>query len=237
MIGALAIFALIVSGLHAGADRFDDLAFSVINVIDALVDDLVVGLIASVGGFFGAAHESIEAASYRAAELIDLDAKLALSKELALGLELFADVILALPLLDPRAGKTGKNELLAAARGAVIDPSIIRFCAPLAAGAAAIAGVAVVTRETAVAFGELASWLAKIGAGAALIATAILAARAITRALVRGDVVMRADLGTGTSPVKRRFRGVWTFAIALPLALVAAIDGEIYRTAIALVTG
>jgi hypothetical protein len=229
---AIGIFSLMVAGIHAGADRFDDLAFSALNLVDRAADSLFAGIIEAVGGLFGAERSWIDANSYRAAELVDLDLKLAAARYAALGLELVVDAILAVPILDPTLPRAGGFELRRSFAAVTGDPTVLRFAAPLAAAAACLAGALVISRELGVVGHEVATqlslspvasvWLSRgIGLAVLSLAIGVLSVRAFARAMVRADRLAFDDASGGTTARRRRLRGWPTALIALPLAAIA----------------
>lgn len=231
----LGTFALIVVGLHAGADRFDDLAFAILSFIDRLADAAATAVIEPVGSLFGATEGSIERATYRAVEWVDLDGKLLAARYLALSLELAADLLLALPVLDPRLPRVTRSELARAAAGALKDPTVLRWAGPLAIGAAVLAGTALVSRELQVGVHELAThleldpfvaaFLARlIGLSALLFSAIVLGLRAMERAVLRADRRATEDLRSGRPGLRRRLRGLPVLALALPLSIVALFE-------------
>ncbi len=230
---AVGLFALVVTGVHAGADQADDFVFELLSLIDRAVDGALARVIPVVMGWFGAEPLAVERAVLRALEWVDLDEKLAASRVVALVIELLVGLALAVPLVDPRAPRASRVALGRALRDLVRDPTVLLWVGPLATGAASLAGLAVVASEIeGLARGALGP-LALAPAAEALTARAlaigvtsivlvVLAARGVLRALVRADALSLADAQRARPALRRRLRGWLVALVALPLALLAA---------------
>lgn len=234
----LAMFALVVTGLHAGADHLDDLVFTALDVADRAADRLLAVVIGGVGEFFALGPEWIEKVSYLAAEVLDFDEKLAASRVIALLLEAAADLIFALTVLDPRAQRTTLAMLKTAVHRALLDPTLLRIAGPVAMAGATLAGVAVVAREMQVAAHELSTHAelaphvaAALARGLGLVALSVsllvLGVRAVVRSAVRGDLIAEQDRIEGVKERTRRLKGAWTLMVALPLAFIALGDSAL----------
>jgi len=231
---AIGLFCLVMTGIHAGADRADDTLFEIVSALDELIDGLLASAIPAVLGVFGVSPETGESWAFRALEAIDLDAKLGIARVLALFLEALVGLALALPLVDPRAPRASRVALARAIRSLVLDPTLLLWAAPIAVGAASLAGTLVVIAEmetlarATVAPLELGPTAEALGARAValaigLVVITVLGVRGTGRALVRAEALSTADHMALRSRVRRRLRGLFTALIAVPLALFGAI--------------
>ena len=226
----LGMFALVVVGLHVGADRADDLVFFFVNTVDGLVDAVLGASIRWVGELFGAPPSTLARATYVVEQWIDLDLKVAAAKESALLLELVAAALVALPLLARPAAPQSCTP-----RGTMSDPTLLSIALPVSVLVASAAGAVVVANEVHVglhglvvaAVGPLepASLLARaIGFVTLVSATWFLGVRAALLAVGRARDRTLADRRDLVSPRRRRTRGLVTTLVAAPLAL-AGIQG------------
>src|SRR5215470_4035640 len=71
----LALFSVLAVGLHVGSDRVDDQLFVLFNAIDAALDTASTAFIKEVFTWFGASAQTIDAATFRAIDFIDLESK------------------------------------------------------------------------------------------------------------------------------------------------------------------
>lgn len=104
----LGIAGFTIAGVHLGADRIDDGCFVVLNFIDAGIDDLVARFFhfAQQVGF--TSMESARSLSLDFADLVDVEAREAAARWVAIGMELWVDFLLGRAALgyreDPALG-------------------------------------------------------------------------------------------------------------------------------------
>ena len=235
LLAALGMAALVIVGVHVGADRLDDRLFGLLSILDGAADAWSSLMIRWVGGGLDVGAGTIERAVFRVSDLIDLEAKITGSRVLALAVELCADLILVVPLFVAR-GIGERGALLRALIGTLRDPTLLRFVAPLAIAGAALAGlhaggrelqsgVYTQLRELRLAAGPAAGAARVIGLGGLALMTWYLAVPAWVRAVIRSDRVAARDRAQGASAWARRLRGKWTAAVALPVVVLALIEG------------
>ena len=97
----LGVFALVVIGVHAGADQLDEHLFLILNLIDRGLDAAMTWTVESIGSLIGAGQGAIEAMTLNAVGLIDLSTKIAIARWLALIAELLVILVLALFFAEP----------------------------------------------------------------------------------------------------------------------------------------
>ncbi len=144
LLSPLALFGLVVLGLHAGSDRLDDLAYVVLNTIDRFFDGLLGGLVQAVLPSMGASAKTVGQWTYALASLIDLEEKRWAARVVALAFELTADWLLIWPVLRHRGDRTPWRQAWPSPRrirniGAVF--------APVAVALAGTAGAVVVAQQ------------------------------------------------------------------------------------------
>ncbi|MFO0729357.1 MAG: hypothetical protein U1E65_36595 [Myxococcota bacterium] len=231
---ALGLLALLLTGAHAAADRLDDLAFTVISGMDAVLDALVGAAVDTVGPWFEPSASARDAVIQAAESWIDLDAKLWLAQRLALLAEAWIALVLALPLLDPRIGLATRQRVRAAVSAALLDPTALSWAAPAATLLAGLAGALLAERElSALARAQLAgrgvapALIAALPLAAGAVAFALtvtLALRATARALVRARALADRDRDQARTRLRRALRGVFLALTALPASAFAFFD-------------
>lgn len=232
---AIGVFALVITGVHAGADRVDDLVFELVSAVDRAIDGVLAQVVAAALGWVDTPAEEVERAVLRALELVDLDEKLAASRVVALILELIVGLALAVPLVDPRAPRASRVALARALRNLARDPTVLLWAGPAATGAASLAGLAVVAAEletlarAAVTPIGLVPAVEALGGRIFAIAVAaivlvVIAMRGVARALVRADALSAADVRALVPAARRRLRGLAVAFVALPVAALAVAD-------------
>jgi hypothetical protein len=246
LIFGAAVFALLVAGVHGGADRLADLLFGALNFADQIADLAFERAIHAVLGALGAETSTIERAADWAMSLVDLPLKLSAAKYAALALELTVDLILLPAALTPALRAGDLSELRRALNDSFRDPTLLRFASPLAVGAAAVAGVGAVAREIEagaypLAFRAVGALVSPAppdralagalsrgaGLGALALSAAWLTLPAVFRAMIRADRIARNERLTPEIPPRaRRLRGLWTALVALPVALLAASESS-----------
>ena len=230
----LGLAALLLAGAHAAADRLDDLAFTVISGMDAVLDALSGALIEAVGPLLGMTEADQLRWAQAAEGLIDLDQKISIARGFALLLEALIALLLALPLLNPAVGLATVDRVRVAFSAMLHDPTALLVAAPTATLLAALAGSFVVAHELEAAARAL---LAERGLGGPLqlrlplalgmvgfLASSRLGARASLRALVRARALSERDRERGKSAARRRARGLFLLVAALPAAAMAFFD-------------
>ncbi len=230
----LGLAALLLAGAHAAADRLDDLAFTVISGMDAVLDALSGALIEALGPVIGLAEVDQLRWAQAAEGLIDLDQKIVLARGVALLLEALIALLLALPLLNPAIGLATVDRVRVALSAMIHDPTALLLAAPTATLLAALAGSFVVAHELEAA---ARAFIAERGLGGALqlrlpvalgmvgfLASSRLGARASLRALVRARALSERDRERGKSVARRRARGLFLLVAALPAAAMAFFD-------------
>jgi hypothetical protein len=226
----LGLLTLVAVGVHAAADTLDDRLLWVVDQADAAFDQLV--------GRYALTEPLVE--------LLTLEGRTTLARALALGWELSADMVLALPALgyreqgveqrprwqqlleeEPRAGW---RELLARC---VRRPTTLRWLRPLATALVAVAGACAVARllqgTVYLAWRELLGDRVADGVARALaVATLVgllgrLGWRAVLRNLQHADSLSEAQAHT---PWQAFSLGLWGSALVVPLAVAAAMDAS-----------
>jgi hypothetical protein len=106
----VAALCLVVLGVHAAADLFDDVLFRLLDALDLFVDNTVWHLLEKLAswGAFSPADAARHAQGF--AEAVDVDHKDRMSRWLALGVELGVDLLVVDFVLGPR----GKSDVEAA---------------------------------------------------------------------------------------------------------------------------
>lgn len=238
------LFALVAVGVHVGCDRLDDQAFVALSTLDAITDATLVSILRWAGELFGASGASIEAWTYRAVDLVDVDAKQWLARWIAVALELVTDVVLALPVFLHRNLPASARALGVLVKKSFADPTVLRVAAPIASACACLAGAFAISREAQVLTHSVASGLAVMSEhrDLATLAASIAGYLALCVVLWRlGAVVVLGALtyadGRATRDAldvvgqkKRRLRGWFTAFVALPIAITAVLATPITGT-------
>ncbi len=230
----IGLAALLLAGAHAAADRLDDLAFTVISGMDAVLDALSSGLIEAFGPLLRLSSVDQQRWAQAAEGLIDLDRKIALARGVALLLEALIALLLALPLLNPGIGLATVERVRVALSAMLHDPTALLLAAPTATLLAALAGGFVVAHELEAA---TRAFIAERGLSTEVqrqlpvalglvgfLASSRLGARASLRALVRARALSERDRERGKSVARRRARGLFLLVAALPAAAMAFFD-------------
>lgn len=228
----LGVFAVLAVGMHAGSNRADDHLVVVYNALDAWVDDLLTAVLGWGLRRFGAEPSTVDRATFVVVDFIDLEVKDVLARGTALVAELWADVLLAVPLLLFRRRTVSIKASWAAFRA---DPNLHWGVAPLAAMAAAVSGSFLIAREVQIAmYAQLTrlpipSEYIEIGVGVfgALALGLVglrLGLRAVASTLTWAESRARADRATDKTALRRRLRGIWLALVALPLAMLALVE-------------
>lgn len=225
----LGLLTLVAVGVHAAADTLDDRLLWVVDQADAAFDQLV--------GRYALTEPLVE--------LLTLEGRTRLARALALGWELSADAVLALPALgyreeggepqprwqalleEPRAGW---RELLVRC---VRRPTTLRWLRPVATALVVVAGACAVARllqgTVYLAWRELLGDAVADGVARALaVATLVgllgrLGWRAVLRNLQHADSLSEAQAHT---PWQALSLGLWGSALVVPLAVAAALHAS-----------
>jgi hypothetical protein len=242
----LAIFAVLSVGLHVGSDQLDDHLFVVTNALDSALDALLGAIIREVWSWFGARPETIDAATFRAADFIDLEAKVTAARLGALAFELAAVFVLALPVFFYRARDGDLRTTIQRFARSLKDPTILKVAAPLGVLFASVAGVFAVSREIQVLAHSLASKLVAdpaettaLAAIGGLLAMAIVFVRialpATLSAIGYAERIAQNEIILAVPASRRRMRGLFVAIFALPLSGLALAATPFIGTVRALV--
>jgi len=220
-VAALGMLALLAIGLHAGANELDDHAFVLLSALDRFLDHALLAAIDLLRAADLIDAGNGERYAFAAIDALDFDLLNVAARHVALGLELAAWAVLV-----PAIALAGREPAPVTRRPG------LWLAAPLAALAAAVAGAAVLgdhvhaaVHSAAVGAGltrYLATWIARSLAGLALLAALVYLALPAASAAERCALRLRArdrELG------RRRARGLLAAFVALPVALVALIEG------------
>ncbi len=223
------LMALVAVGVHAAADTLDDRLLSLVDLADSAFDRLV--------GRFSATE--------RLVEWVSLERRTVLARMLALGWELAADLVLALPALGYHEEEAPRTETWRGALGTARPtwrmlfarclrrPTTMRWTRPLATAAVVLAGACAVAlsiqgtvylswREL---FGDRAADVVARGLalGALVGLLASLGWRAVLRNLQHAD----ASCELHARGWRQAFaHGLVGSALVVPLALAAALDAS-----------
>jgi hypothetical protein len=227
----LGLLALIAVGVHAAADTLDDRILSLVDLVDAAFDRLVGSSTVTEG----------------LVELISLEQRSTIARALALGWELYVDLVLALPALGYRESTATQEQepwrkylqqdtrptwRLLFARS-LRNPTTLRWTRPLATAAVVLAGACAVARL--VQGTVYLSWRELMGEGASDMAArglaiaalvgilATLGWRAVLRNLQHADTVSEEQV---RSRMQALSLGLAGSALAVPLALAALLDAS-----------
>ena len=211
----VALFGLVVLGLHAGSDRLDDLAFRLLNGVDRLFDYVLSGVVKAVLSAVRAGPGTIARWTYAAVSLIDLEEKRWAARVLALGVELLADVMLVWPVLRYRRDRTPWRQAVPPVReihniGAVF--------APIAVALAGCAGAVVVAQQAQLQLFWFFRFLGRTGASQTAGTGAILVLLFVGWRLVIPTVRAGLAFGRAQSEQNPWYRGGW---MAGPLFIAA----------------
>ncbi|MEM7674599.1 MAG: hypothetical protein AAF449_01210 [Myxococcota bacterium] len=207
----VALFGLVVLGLHAGSDRLDDIAFRLLHNLDRLVDGLAAKTIEVVLGALGVGERTISRWSYAAISVIDLEEKRWAARVLALMFEMLAAALLIWPVLRHQSDRTPW-------RRAFESPGRIRnigvVFAPVAVACAGMAGAVVVAEHAQLQLFWILRFLGRSTAGTAAGVGALLMLIAVLFRLTLP--AFRASLAFGRA---RASRGPWFYGwwLAAPL--------------------
>lgn len=207
----LAMSALLAVGAHAAADVLDDRFLALADRLDAVFDAVV----------------SRWALTRPLVDLVDLEERTWFARALALSFELWADLVLALPMLgyDERVDEWGR--LLELGRRALARPTLLRLLRAPVALCLAIAGASAVGRLV---HGEvyvsLRGLLGSHGAlflarPAALLAVALVLGSIAWRAFLRA--LEHADLRSEPRTPRTVLAGAFGSLPLVPLALAALL--------------
>ncbi|MEL7368195.1 MAG: hypothetical protein AAFN74_04730 [Myxococcota bacterium] len=222
----IALFGLVVLGLHAGSDRLDDIAFRLLHDLDRLVDGLMAKTVEVVLGALGAGDRTVARWSYAAISVIDLEEKRWAARVLALMLELFAAVMLVWPVLRHRNDQTPW-------RKAFEPPGRIRnigvVFAPVAVACAGFAGAVVVAEHAQLQLFWVLRFLGRQVAGRAAGFGALVVLLAVLGRLTLP--ALRASLAFGRARADRGpwFRG-WLLAAPLFIGILAVAPKPLWRS-------
>ena len=222
----VALFGLVVLGLHAGSDRLDDLAFSVINALDRFADQVLAALVKGVLAPFGPSQRTVARWTYAAVSLIDLEEKRWAARMVALLFELTADVLLLWPVLRHRQDRTRWRDALPSPRSISNMGAVL---APLAVGMAGFAGAVVVAQQAQLQLFWLVRGLGRdvagkvAGAGALIILLTV-----IFRLTIPG---IRAGLASSRASAEHGpwWRG-WPLVAPFFIAMLAMSPAPLWRT-------
>ncbi|GAC1337407.1 MAG: hypothetical protein NVSMB23_03810 [Myxococcales bacterium] len=209
----LALCALLAVGAHAAADVLCDRLLFAIDGASSALDELF----------------SRWSVTQPLVDLVGLPQRSLLARGLAFALELWADALLALPLLayEERAGEG--QRALALLRKLWTRPSTLRIARPIFTAAVAVAGSCAVARLLRASIFAAARGVAGPGAAGGLARLAGLAALAAVLALIAGRAVVQglvhADARAGRTGGGRRralTAGLAGTALLAPVAWAAA---------------
>jgi hypothetical protein len=217
----LGLLALIAVGVHAAADTLDERLLTLVDGLDAALDQLA------------SRHSLTEPL----VDLLSLERRTTLARVLALAWELTADGVLALPALGYREGPPVSGERgdtwRAVLRRCLRAPTTVRWIRPLATALVVVAGACGVARL--VQGTVYLSWRELLGdpvadgvaRGLALAALVGLVWRLGTRAVLRA--LQHADAASERHA--RGFLRAVTYglpgsALVVPLALAATLDAS-----------
>lgn len=226
----LGLLSLIAVGVHAAADTLDDRLLTLVDMADAAFDRLVGASSVTEG----------------LVNLISLEQRTLIARALALGWELYVDLILALPALGYRESKAKEEEpwrkyLAQDTRPtwrqlfarSVRKPTTMRWTRPLATAAVVLAGTCAVARllqgtvylAWRELLGENAADMAARGLalGALVGILATLGWRAVLRNLQHADTASEENVRNRLQALSFGLAGS---AVAVPLALAALLDAS-----------
>jgi len=168
----LGLFALVAVGIHAGASVVSDWLLVALDWADGLCDRAMTEALLSLGRWLSLDPTRVDHWIFQACAFVDLRERGLLASWLAVGLELWADFVLALPVLGYRekdvaaaaSSKEARLRELLAARGfsnarpdsmglrdllreSVRDPTVWRALLPVATLAVVLAGCCKVAVE------------------------------------------------------------------------------------------
>ena len=222
----VALFGLVVLGLHAGSDRLDDLAFALLHAVDRFVDHVLSGIMQAVVPIFGAGDKTVARWTYAAVSLIDLDELRWAARVLALAFELAADALLVWPVLRYRTDREPW-------RRAVVSPSEVRnvgaVFAPVAVVLASIAGTLVVAQQAQLQLFWLFRFLGRTGASRAAGIGALAIMAVIVWRLALPTVRAGLAFGRAQAPKGPWYRG-WYLAGPLFVVGLAVAPVPLWRT-------
>ncbi|MBN8226473.1 hypothetical protein JYK02_03005 [Corallococcus macrosporus] len=224
----LGLLALVAVGVHAAADTLDDRLLTAVDRLDSAFDAWV--------GQFPATASMVD--------WVSLETRTRLARALALGWELAADLLLALPALGYReveasrpvepwrpvtASASEASSWKALLRRCLRRPTPMRWVRPLATAGVVLAGACTVARlvqgtvylSWRPLFGDVgADWAARGLAVAALVGVSVsLGWRAVLRNLQHADAACEA-----AGPRRAWTRGLVGCLLVAPLGLAAAWD-------------
>lgn len=203
----LGLLALVAVGAHAAADVLGERILSGVDRLEALLDS-----------FFGAFTLTSPLVN-----LIPVEARTLLARGIALLWELFADALLALPMLgwEEKPDEAGQAKLLL--RRVARRPTPLKLLRPLFTAALSVAGACSVARLVR---GSLLSLglLSRICAPVAVVAVlCLLATRAALRSLERAEL---QEARKPRSTARTLTLGTAGTLLLLPLALAALLGAS-----------
>lgn len=237
----LGLFSVLAVGLHVGSDRIDDHLFVVVSWLDSLFDAGATAVIRLIGSLFSGSEHAIDVWTVRAIEWIDVDTKTELARIGALAVELFADFILALPVFFHRAQTVSPRQFVEHVKKTFRDPTLLKLVAPVSVLAAGTAGAFAVSRELQVltharlvAFNVESDVANFTASSMGFIALALVMWRVllplIVGAIEFADRRASNDTVLAVKPRARRFRGLFTAFVALPVAMIALFATPVLGT-------
>ncbi len=222
----VALFGLVVLGLHAGSDRLDDLAFALLHSLDRLVDQVLAGVVRTVVPIFGADRRTVVRWTYATVSIIDLDELRWAARALALAFELTADLLLVWPVLRYRRERQSWRRVFPSPHTV---QNVGAAFGPVAVVLASVAGAVVVAQQAQLQLFWVLRFMGRTGASraagvGALIILAVVGWRLAAPAVQAGLAFGRAQAGA-----RPWYRG-WYLAGPLFLALLAVAPAPLLRT-------
>lgn len=228
----LGVFAVLAVGLHAGADRLDDALLVALGLVDAQVDLYGARILGALFAALEVGPTTIERWVATFVDGIGLEILESVARVLALGIELLADLIFAIPLLLPRGEARPLKDVL---RSMVKDPTLFRWVAPLSAGFASLAGVLTIATHLQVlvyasvqdlsALPRLAELSASALGALVLVLTAWrLWVRAILASVHWADRLAVRDTTREVPMLRRRLRGWLITLVVFPVTVLAVFE-------------
>ncbi len=222
----VALFGLVVLGLHTGSDQLDDLAFSLINTVDRFVDAVVIAALKRVIPLLGWGPEVTRRVCYVAASVVDLEDKRWAARVLALLFELVADLMIVWPVLRHRFDRTPVKAGVAYLRS---PGNVGAVLAPAAVALAAMAGALVVAQQAQLQLFWFFRWVGRPWSGrlagfGALMVLGLVLARVAWPAFRAGLAFGRAQAG------RKPWRHGWYSVAPFLLACLAFAPAPLWRT-------
>ncbi len=228
----LGVFAVLAVGLHAGADRLDDALLVALGALDTQVDFYGAKFLRWLFTALEVGQVSRDRWVLGFVDAIGLETLESMARILALGMELFADLVFGLALVVPRRGTRPVKDVL---RSMVKEPTLFRWAAPLTAALASLAGVLTIATHLQVLtyalvqdlsqLPRLAELSASILGGLVLVLTLWrLVVQAGLGAVHWADRVAARDETREVPMLRRRLRGWLITLVVFPVTVLAVFD-------------